>query len=91
MTFSFLLSQTEQFVHALKDELVKSALLAIHSQHSANCGSSHVHSNGLLCDNTPANQEGQTSPWQQEASPRDAEYDEEEWASWSVCESVCLW
>ncbi|KAI3376018.1 hypothetical protein L3Q82_016547, partial [Scortum barcoo] len=76
-----LTQQTDQFVHALKDELVKSALLAIHSQSAALC--SHVHSNGLLCDNTPASQEGQTSPWQQDASRQDAEYDEEEWASWS--------
>ncbi|KAM6959802.1 type II inositol 3,4-bisphosphate 4-phosphatase-like [Tautogolabrus adspersus] len=66
--------QTELFVHALKDELVKSALLAIHYQFTANYNSSHVHSNGLLCDNTPANQDGETSSGQQEA-----EYDEEEW------------
>ncbi|XP_045920617.1 type II inositol 3,4-bisphosphate 4-phosphatase-like isoform X2 [Micropterus dolomieu] len=65
-----LTQQTDLFVHALKDELVKSALLAIHTQRSTD--SSHVHSNGLLCDNTPANQERQTSL-------RDAEYDEEEW------------
>ncbi|XP_029310437.1 type II inositol 3,4-bisphosphate 4-phosphatase-like isoform X2 [Cottoperca gobio] len=70
-----LTQQTEQFVHALKDELVKSALLAIHAQSN----SSHVHSNGLLCDNTPANQEGRTSSGQQDASRREAEYDEEEW------------
>nr|XP_020514892.2 type II inositol 3,4-bisphosphate 4-phosphatase-like isoform X1 [Labrus bergylta] len=66
--------QTELFVHALKDELVKSALLAIHNQCAANYNSSHVHSNGLLCDNTSADQEGETSSGQQEA-----EYDEEEW------------
>ncbi|KAF1380975.1 hypothetical protein PFLUV_G00169630 [Perca fluviatilis] len=66
--------QTEQFVHALKDELVKRALLAIHRRRSASDHGSHVHSNGLLCDNT--------SPGQQDASRRDAqEYDEEEWAS----------
>ncbi|XP_037615004.1 type II inositol 3,4-bisphosphate 4-phosphatase-like isoform X1 [Sebastes umbrosus] len=68
--------QTEQFVHALKDNLVKSALLTIHSQFSP---SSHVHSNGLFCDFTPANQEGQTLPGQQDNGRRDAEYDEEEW------------
>ncbi|XP_075948440.1 type II inositol 3,4-bisphosphate 4-phosphatase-like isoform X3 [Anarhichas minor] len=62
-----LTQQTEQFVHALKDELVKSALLTIHSQRSPDGG--HVHSNGLLCDDTPTNQERQ----------RDTEYDEEEW------------
>eukprot|EP00064_Thunnus_orientalis_P020297 superscaffoldBa00005507_g20431 len=68
-----LAQQTEQFVHALKDELVKNALLAIHKQYSAHCNnSSHVHSNGLLCDNSPANQEGRPSLHK-------AEYDEEEW------------
>ncbi|XP_044039765.1 type II inositol 3,4-bisphosphate 4-phosphatase-like isoform X2 [Siniperca chuatsi] len=74
-----LTQQTDQFVHALKDELVKCALLAIHNQFSANCNCSHVHSNGLLCDNTTANQDGQISLWQQEASRPDREYDEEEW------------
>ncbi|XP_041635608.1 type II inositol 3,4-bisphosphate 4-phosphatase-like [Cheilinus undulatus] len=67
-----LTQQTELFVHALKDELVKSALLAIHN-------SSHVHSNGLICDNSPANQNGETSPGQQSGSRQDVEYDEEEW------------
>ncbi|TMS02469.1 Type II inositol 3,4-bisphosphate 4-phosphatase [Larimichthys crocea] len=72
-----LTQQTEQFVHALKDELVKSALLAIHNQRSSDCDGSHVHSNGLLCDNTPAShEEGE------DAGQRDSEYDEEEWASW---------
>lgn len=74
--------QTKLFVHALKDELVKGALLAIHNQRSVNGSSSHIHSNGLPPDNTPANQEGQASPWQQD-SERDADYNEEEWASWS--------
>ncbi|KAE8279440.1 Type II inositol 3,4-bisphosphate 4-phosphatase [Larimichthys crocea] len=69
-----LTQQTEQFVHALKDELVKSALLAIHNQRSSDCDGSHVHSNGLLCDNTPAShEEGE------DAGQRDSEYDEEEW------------
>ncbi|XP_059211403.1 type II inositol 3,4-bisphosphate 4-phosphatase-like isoform X1 [Centropristis striata] len=66
-----LTQQTEQFVHALKDELVRSALLAIHSR-PADGG--HAHSNGLTCDSTPANQDGRSSPWQQET-----EYDEEAW------------
>ncbi|KAM9335796.1 type II inositol 3,4-bisphosphate 4-phosphatase-like isoform 1-T3 [Symphorus nematophorus] len=74
-----LTQQTERFVHALKDELVKSALLAIHNHHSANSNSSHVHSNGLLCDIAPAGLEADMSPWQQEAGRRDAEYDEEQW------------
>ncbi|XP_040887532.1 type II inositol 3,4-bisphosphate 4-phosphatase-like isoform X2 [Toxotes jaculatrix] len=71
--------QTEQFVHALKDELVKSALLAIHNQCTANLNSSHVHSNGLLCDNLPGNLEDQPSLGLQDAVRRDREYDEEEW------------
>ncbi|XP_041821254.1 type II inositol 3,4-bisphosphate 4-phosphatase-like [Chelmon rostratus] len=74
-----LTQQTELFVHALKDELVKSALLAIHNECSADCNSSHVHSNGLICDIAPANLEGQTSLWQLETSRQDAEYDDEEW------------
>ncbi|KAK2863287.1 hypothetical protein Q5P01_002820 [Channa striata] len=65
-----LTQQTELFVHAVKDELVKSALLAIHNKCVANCSSSHVHSNGLVCDNLSANQEGY---------PSLQEYDEEEW------------
>ncbi|XP_070710550.1 type II inositol 3,4-bisphosphate 4-phosphatase-like isoform X2 [Pempheris klunzingeri] len=71
-----LVQQTEQFVHALKDELVKSALLAIHSQCLANSNSCHVHSNGLICD---YNQEGPTLLWQQDGDRQDVEYDEEEW------------
>lgn len=74
--------QTKLFVHALKDELVKGALLAIHNRRSVNGSSSHIHSNGLPPDNTPANQEVQASPWQQD-SERDTDYNEEEWASWS--------
>uniref|UniRef100_UPI0037E9819E type II inositol 3,4-bisphosphate 4-phosphatase-like isoform X3 n=1 Tax=Semicossyphus pulcher TaxID=241346 RepID=UPI0037E9819E len=74
-----LIQQTKLFVHALKDELVKSALLAIHNQCAENYNSSHVHSNGLLCDNMLANQEGETSSGQQDPGRQDAEYDEEEW------------
>ncbi|CAJ1085730.1 type II inositol 3%2C4-bisphosphate 4-phosphatase-like [Xyrichtys novacula] len=76
-----LAQQTELFVHALKDELVRSALLAIHNQFSANYNSSHVHSNGLICDNTSDGRDGESSPGQQDAGRQDAEYDEEEWAS----------
>ncbi|TKS93268.1 Type II inositol 3,4-bisphosphate 4-phosphatase [Collichthys lucidus] len=78
-----LTQQTEQFVHALKDELVKSALLAIHNQRSSDCDGSHVHSNGLLCDNAPASQEEG-----EDAGQRDSEYDEEEWASWSASREI---
>ncbi|KAI4793002.1 hypothetical protein KUCAC02_032993 [Chaenocephalus aceratus] len=61
-----LTQQTKQFVHALKDELVKSALIA-----------SHDHSN--LCENSTANQEGALTPGQQDAWQQEADYDEEEW------------
>ncbi|XP_056225650.1 type II inositol 3,4-bisphosphate 4-phosphatase-like isoform X1 [Seriola aureovittata] len=74
-----LTQQTEQFVHALKDELVKSALMAIHHQCRANCNSSHVHSNGLLCENSPVSQDGQPPLGHQDVARWDAEYDEEEW------------
>ncbi len=76
-----LLTQTELFVHTLKDELVRSALLDIHRQYMADSNSSHVHSNGLLCDNTPVNQ---TSSWQQEAGWQDTEYNEDGWVSFVV-------
>uniref|UniRef100_A0A3B4FKH4 Type II inositol 3,4-bisphosphate 4-phosphatase-like n=1 Tax=Pundamilia nyererei TaxID=303518 RepID=A0A3B4FKH4_9CICH len=68
----FVVHQTEQFVHALKEELVKCALLEIHNQCIANANSSHVHSNGLLCENCPADQE-------QDGGRHDTEYDDEEW------------
>ncbi|XP_053715850.1 type II inositol 3,4-bisphosphate 4-phosphatase-like isoform X3 [Synchiropus splendidus] len=64
-----LVQQTEQFVHALKDELVKSALMAMHDQQH-DCS---VQSNGL-CDNITADLEG-VNP----AGHWEAEYDEEEW------------
>uniref|UniRef100_A0A4W6BTQ6 Inositol polyphosphate-4-phosphatase type II B n=1 Tax=Lates calcarifer TaxID=8187 RepID=A0A4W6BTQ6_LATCA len=60
----------------LLNELVKSALLAIHKQCTANSNSSHVHSNGLLCDTSSTNQEGEPSL---DVYKRDTEYDEEEW------------
>uniref|UniRef100_A0A1A7WD14 Inositol polyphosphate-4-phosphatase, type II n=1 Tax=Iconisemion striatum TaxID=60296 RepID=A0A1A7WD14_9TELE len=59
-----LMQETEQFIHALKDELVRSALTAFHSQCNSINGS---HGNGLLCENALANQ------------GEDGEYDEEAW------------
>ncbi|KAM9425949.1 type II inositol 3,4-bisphosphate 4-phosphatase-like isoform 2-T3 [Pholidichthys leucotaenia] len=59
-----LVQQTEQFVHALKDELVKAALLAIHNQSATDVNGSHAHSNGLICEIRPADE---------------MEYNEEEW------------
>uniref|UniRef100_A0A3B4Z3V0 Type II inositol 3,4-bisphosphate 4-phosphatase-like n=1 Tax=Stegastes partitus TaxID=144197 RepID=A0A3B4Z3V0_9TELE len=68
------LQKTDQFVHTLKDELVKNALLAIHEQQTC----SHADGNGLLCENLPANQEGPPSPGQADRRC-DSEYDQEEW------------
>ncbi|KAM3857474.1 type II inositol 3,4-bisphosphate 4-phosphatase-like [Diretmus argenteus] len=70
-----LAQQTEQFVHALKDELVRSALLASHNL----CHSYVTAGNGILHDQLSFNYEGWPSPWQQEAGRRNTEYDEEEW------------
>uniref|UniRef100_A0A1A8GX94 Inositol polyphosphate-4-phosphatase, type II n=1 Tax=Nothobranchius korthausae TaxID=1143690 RepID=A0A1A8GX94_9TELE len=59
-----LMQETKLFIHALNDELVRSALTAFHSQCTSVNGR---HGNGLLCEDASANQE--------EAR----EYDEEEW------------
>ncbi|XP_013877948.1 type II inositol 3,4-bisphosphate 4-phosphatase [Austrofundulus limnaeus] len=59
-----LMQETTQFIHALKDELVKNTLLDIHRHYAAAAGC-HAHSNGLVCENSPTDQED--------------EYDEEEW------------
>ncbi|XP_063757114.1 type II inositol 3,4-bisphosphate 4-phosphatase-like isoform X2 [Eleginops maclovinus] len=61
-----LTQQTKQFVHALKDELVRSALIA-----------SHDHCN--LIENAHANQEGALTPGQQDFWRQEADYNEEEW------------
>ncbi|XP_041841105.1 type II inositol 3,4-bisphosphate 4-phosphatase-like isoform X3 [Melanotaenia boesemani] len=71
--------QTELFVHALKDELVKNALLAIHDQVASRCNSSHVHSNGLLCETSSDGQDGLPSLRLQDHGRRHTEYDEDEW------------
>ncbi|CAL8237993.1 unnamed protein product [Merluccius merluccius] len=67
--------QTEQFVHALKDELVRSTLLAIHALSPApSRGPTPVTmGNGVLSNHTSANQEG--------LPPGCTEYDEEDWTS----------
>ncbi|XP_037538296.1 type II inositol 3,4-bisphosphate 4-phosphatase [Nematolebias whitei] len=65
-----LMQETRRFIHALKDELVKSALLAIHNRYAVDTGS-HVHSNGLVCEDSPTDQE--------DIGWRRPEYDEEEW------------
>ncbi|XP_055757349.1 type II inositol 3,4-bisphosphate 4-phosphatase-like [Salvelinus fontinalis] len=69
--------RTEQFVHAVKDELVKNALLALHAARPAyhlSNGHAHVtHGNGTGPRLSSANQDGL---W---PSMRRQEYDEEEW------------
>uniref|UniRef100_A0A8C5N6B7 Type II inositol 3,4-bisphosphate 4-phosphatase-like n=1 Tax=Gouania willdenowi TaxID=441366 RepID=A0A8C5N6B7_GOUWI len=64
-----LVYQTEQFVHAVKDELVRSARQEIHNH----CNIRQLHANGFLCDNMPTNQNGL------QYSKEEEEYDEEEW------------
>uniref|UniRef100_A0A3B4AQA7 Inositol polyphosphate-4-phosphatase type II B n=1 Tax=Periophthalmus magnuspinnatus TaxID=409849 RepID=A0A3B4AQA7_9GOBI len=68
--------ETEEFVHALKDELVNRALLAEHRQTAARrlytC-------NGNLPGNTSANQERRVSEGQLEVNRAELDYDEEEW------------
>ncbi|KAG7215203.1 hypothetical protein INR49_022702 [Caranx melampygus] len=49
--------------------------MAIHSQRMATCGSSHVHSNGLLCESSSLCPDGLPPP----LGHREDEYDEEEW------------
>lgn len=84
--FCFSHSQTELFVHALKDELINKALLEIHRQRS---GGIHTLSNGLPCDHAMVNQNGPTSLTEQDSGQADMEYEgeEEEWASQSICRS----
>uniref|UniRef100_A0A673YLC1 phosphatidylinositol-3,4-bisphosphate 4-phosphatase n=1 Tax=Salmo trutta TaxID=8032 RepID=A0A673YLC1_SALTR len=68
-----LAGKTEQFVHALKDELVKSALLALHA---AQPGYVTKNQNQTL---PPQNPDGQTPLKRQDSIPCHKEYDEEEW------------
>uniref|UniRef100_A0A8K9USH7 Phosphatidylinositol-3,4-bisphosphate 4-phosphatase n=1 Tax=Oncorhynchus mykiss TaxID=8022 RepID=A0A8K9USH7_ONCMY len=66
-----LAGKTEQFVHALKDELVKSALLALHT---AQPGYSPPQNPG----HSPG-EDGQAPLKRQDSIPCHKEYDEEEW------------
>ncbi|XP_064817710.1 type II inositol 3,4-bisphosphate 4-phosphatase-like, partial [Oncorhynchus masou masou] len=75
--------RTEHFVHALKDELVKNALLALHTARPAyhlSNGHAHVtHGNGTGPRLSSANQDGlRPSIRRQESIPQHTEYDEEE-------------
>uniref|UniRef100_A0A8C9VCG0 Inositol polyphosphate-4-phosphatase type II B n=1 Tax=Scleropages formosus TaxID=113540 RepID=A0A8C9VCG0_SCLFO len=75
--------KTEQFVHALKDELVKTALLALHAARPG-----YVSRRGpAVCNNaaggagaeTPPRQDSPMQPQAQDSIPHRSEYDEEEW------------
>uniref|UniRef100_A0A7N8WND8 Inositol polyphosphate-4-phosphatase type II B n=1 Tax=Mastacembelus armatus TaxID=205130 RepID=A0A7N8WND8_9TELE len=61
--------KTEQFVHTLKDELVKSALLALHAAQPGYVSRSNQ--NTVVCGPLPLKH--------QESIPHHKEYDEEEW------------
>ncbi|PWA23998.1 hypothetical protein CCH79_00018613, partial [Gambusia affinis] len=66
-----LMEQTSLFIQALNDDLVKVALQDMNNQA---CSSSHLHSNGLLCEVSPGDQEGAPRPQD------DAQNRVEEWA-----------
>ncbi|XP_036842972.1 type II inositol 3,4-bisphosphate 4-phosphatase-like isoform X2 [Oncorhynchus mykiss] len=75
--------RTDQFVHTLKDELVKNALLALHTARPAyhlSNGHAHVtHGNGTGPRLSSANQDGlRLSIRRQESIPQHTAYDEEE-------------
>ncbi|KAJ0055675.1 hypothetical protein NL108_009636, partial [Boleophthalmus pectinirostris] len=71
-----LAKQTEEFVHALKDELVKGALVAEHRHTAARC---LYTCNGTPPGNTSANQERRASEGLLELTRAEEEYDAEEW------------
>ncbi|XP_028832454.1 type II inositol 3,4-bisphosphate 4-phosphatase isoform X2 [Denticeps clupeoides] len=90
-----LADKTEQFVHALKDELVKGALLALHTarpgyvsrSQTQTHSPSHLVQPGLdavVCNNvdrapTPTKDERSPSGNHKDPIPHHKEYDEEEW------------
>uniref|UniRef100_A0A8C1IVI4 Inositol polyphosphate-4-phosphatase type II B n=1 Tax=Cyprinus carpio TaxID=7962 RepID=A0A8C1IVI4_CYPCA len=67
--------KTEQFVHALKDELVKSALLALHAARPGYVSK---------CQSSAQSSPARESPVHSDSIPHHKEYDEEEWASASL-------
>uniref|UniRef100_A0A8C4ZN43 phosphatidylinositol-3,4-bisphosphate 4-phosphatase n=1 Tax=Gadus morhua TaxID=8049 RepID=A0A8C4ZN43_GADMO len=90
-----LADKTEQFVHALNDEMVKSALLALHAARpgfvSQTPGKGHAqagqhhHHHPVVCNNNVTEPrgvedgEGVGGPKKQDSIPHHNEYDEEEW------------
>ncbi|XP_036406903.1 type II inositol 3,4-bisphosphate 4-phosphatase isoform X2 [Megalops cyprinoides] len=72
--------KTEQFVHALKDELVKNALLALHTARPGYVSKSK----SGVCNNVEENEarpkeDGPAPLKRQDSIPHHSEYDEEEW------------
>uniref|UniRef100_A0A3B3T2X9 phosphatidylinositol-3,4-bisphosphate 4-phosphatase n=1 Tax=Paramormyrops kingsleyae TaxID=1676925 RepID=A0A3B3T2X9_9TELE len=74
--------KTEQFVHALKDELVKTALLALHTArpgYVTKLGPPVCNNVGRPGSETPPTADSPTSQKAQDSIPHHSEYDEEEW------------
>uniref|UniRef100_A0A672RQE7 Inositol polyphosphate-4-phosphatase type II B n=1 Tax=Sinocyclocheilus grahami TaxID=75366 RepID=A0A672RQE7_SINGR len=67
--------KTKQFVHALKDELVKSALLALHAARPGYISKSQTSAPSSPREADPH----PTSPVRSDSIPHHKEYDEEEW------------
>uniref|UniRef100_A0A087X5R9 Inositol polyphosphate-4-phosphatase type II B n=1 Tax=Poecilia formosa TaxID=48698 RepID=A0A087X5R9_POEFO len=63
--------QTSLFIQALNDDLVK---VALQDMSSRTCSSTHLHSNGLLCEVSPGDQEGAPRP-QDDKENREDEWD----------------
>ncbi|CAL8331448.1 unnamed protein product [Lota lota] len=84
-----LADKTEQFVHALNDEMVKSALLALHAARPG-----FVTESPVVCNNNVTelrgveDGEGGGGLNRQDSIPHHKEYDEEEWASDRVWANV---
>ncbi|KAJ8383062.1 hypothetical protein SKAU_G00038400 [Synaphobranchus kaupii] len=73
--------KTEQFVHALKDELVKNALLALHTARPGYVTGSQPPgvSNNVQKSEPRPKEDGPAPLKSQDSIPHHSEYDEEEW------------
>uniref|UniRef100_A0A8C4TA97 Inositol polyphosphate-4-phosphatase type II B n=1 Tax=Erpetoichthys calabaricus TaxID=27687 RepID=A0A8C4TA97_ERPCA len=79
-TLKAMSDKTEQFVHVLKDELVKNALLALYTARPGYVSKG----NSPVCNNVSANQTSpkercQSTLKRQDSIPQHSEYDDEEW------------
>ncbi|XP_039606118.1 type II inositol 3,4-bisphosphate 4-phosphatase isoform X2 [Polypterus senegalus] len=79
-TLKAMSDKTEQFVHVLKDELVKNALLALYTARPGYVSKG----NSPVCNNVGANQTSpkercQSTLKRQDSIPQHSEYDDEEW------------